>query len=53
MFNWIYYFSFGVGDFVLFYIDVWNKVDINKKVGMLLLNDVDGNVICGVLIFVL
>lgn len=49
-FNWTYHFSFGAGDFAPLYIDAWNKVDTNKKVGMLLPNDADGNAIRGVLI---
>jgi branched-chain amino acid transport system substrate-binding protein len=44
-FNWTYHFSFGAGDFAPLYTDGWSKIDTNRKVGMLLPNDADGNAI--------
>ena len=38
---------FGVGDFAKLYADQWSKVETNKKVGVLLPNDADGNAIRG------
>ncbi len=49
-FNWTYHFSFGAGDFAPLYIDGWSKIETNKKVGMLLPNDADGNAVRGSLI---
>jgi branched-chain amino acid transport system substrate-binding protein len=49
-FQWTYHFSFGAGDFAPLYIDGWSKIDTNRKVGMLLPNDADGNAIRGGLI---
>ncbi len=49
-FKWNYHFSFGAGDFGPLYIDGWNKLETNRKVGMLLPNDADGNAIRGGLI---
>ena len=49
-FKWTYHFSFGAGDFAPLYSDGWNKIETNKKVGMLLPNDADGNAIRGGLI---
>jgi branched-chain amino acid transport system substrate-binding protein len=44
-FKWTYHFSFGAGDFGPLYTDAWNKIETNKKVGMLLPNDADGNAV--------
>jgi branched-chain amino acid transport system substrate-binding protein len=44
-FKWTYHFSFGAGDFAPLYADGWSKVKTNRKVGMLLPNDADGNAV--------
>ncbi len=44
-FKWSYHFCFGVGSFARLYADQWSKVATNKKVGMLLPADADGNAI--------
>ncbi len=44
-FKWTYHFSFGAGDFATLYADQWSKVPNNKKVGVLLPNDADGNAV--------
>ncbi len=49
-FKWTYHFCFGVGNFARLYADQWSKVPTNKKVGMLLPADADGNAIRGLLI---
>ena len=49
-FKWTYHFCFGVGNFAKLYADQWTKVDTNKKVGVLLPNDADGNAIRGLLL---
>ncbi|WP_423065151.1 ABC transporter substrate-binding protein [Devosia sp. CN2-171] len=49
-FKWTYHFSFGVGNFAKLYADQWSKVETNRKVGMLLPSDADGNAIRGMLI---
>ncbi|MEX1165304.1 MAG: ABC transporter substrate-binding protein [Hydrogenophaga sp.] len=49
-FKWAYHFCFGVGNFAKLYTDQWSKVPTNKKVGMLLPADADGNAIRGLLI---
>lgn len=49
-FKWTYHFCFGVGNFARLYTDQWSKVETNKKVGMLLPADADGNAIRGMLI---
>lgn len=49
-FKWAYHFCFGVGNFAKLYADQWSKVPTNKKVGMLLPADADGNAIRGLLI---
>ena len=49
-FKWTFHFSFGAGDFSTLYADQWSKVETNRKVGMLLPNDADGNAIRGGLI---
>lgn len=49
-FKWTYHFSFGASDFAACYIDQWSKIETNKKVGVLLPNDADGNAIRGIMI---
>jgi branched-chain amino acid transport system substrate-binding protein len=49
-FKWAYHFCFGVGNFAKLYADQWSKVPTNKKVGMLLPADADGNAIRNMLI---
>jgi branched-chain amino acid transport system substrate-binding protein len=49
-FKWTYHFSFGVGNFARLYADQWSKVATNRKVGMLLPADADGNAIRALLI---
>jgi branched-chain amino acid transport system substrate-binding protein len=49
-FKWTYHFCFGVADFAELYIDQWSKVETNKRVGVLLPNDADGNAIRGLLL---
>ena len=49
-FKWTYHFCFGTGNFVKLYADQWSKVATNKKVGMLLPADADGNAIRRMLI---
>lgn len=44
-FKWTFHFSFGAGDFAPLYQDQWTKFDTNKRVGMLMPNDADGNAI--------
>ncbi|MBI5716087.1 MAG: ABC transporter substrate-binding protein [Burkholderiales bacterium] len=48
-FKWTYHFCFGVGNFAKLYTDQWSKVATNRKVGMLLPADADGNAIRGLL----
>lgn len=49
-FKWTHHFCFGVGNFAKLYTDQWSKLSTNKKVGMLLPADADGNAIRGLLI---
>ena len=49
-FKWTYHFSFGASDFAALYADQWSKIATNKKVGVLLPNDADGNAIRAVMI---
>lgn len=49
-FKWTFHFCFGVGNFAKLYTDQWSKVATNKKVGMLLPADADGNAIRRMLI---
>ncbi|MEJ2003048.1 MAG: ABC transporter substrate-binding protein [Maritimibacter sp.] len=44
-FKWTFHFSFGAGDFLTVYQDQWSKIETNKKVGMLMPNDADGNAV--------
>jgi branched-chain amino acid transport system substrate-binding protein len=41
-FNWTYHFFWGLEDVAGTYVDMWNQVDTNKKVGGLFPNDPDG-----------
>jgi branched-chain amino acid transport system substrate-binding protein len=49
-FKWTYHFCFGVGNFATLYADQWNKVETNRRVGVLLPSDADGNAIRGLLL---
>jgi branched-chain amino acid transport system substrate-binding protein len=49
-FKWTYHFSFGASDFATMYADQWSKIETNKKVGVLLPNDADGNAIRSIMI---
>jgi branched-chain amino acid transport system substrate-binding protein len=49
-YKWTFHFSFGANDFAALYADQWSKIETNKKVGLLLPNDADGNAIRGVMI---
>lgn len=49
-FKWTYHFCFGVGNFATLYADQWSKVETNRKVGVLLPSDADGNAIRGLLL---
>ncbi|MBZ0164352.1 MAG: ABC transporter substrate-binding protein [Notoacmeibacter sp.] len=49
-FKWTYHFCFGVGNFATLYADQWSLVETNRKVGVLLPNDADGNAIRGLLL---
>lgn len=49
-FKWTYHFWSGTGNFAKLYADQWSKVPTNKKVGMLLPADADGNAIRAMLI---
>ncbi|HTV31421.1 MAG TPA: ABC transporter substrate-binding protein [Xanthobacteraceae bacterium] len=42
-FKWTYHFSYGVAQFANAYISMWKGVPTNKKVGVMLPNDADGN----------
>jgi branched-chain amino acid transport system substrate-binding protein len=41
-FKWTYHFFWGQEDIQTVYMDMWNEVDTNKKVGALFPNDPDG-----------
>lgn len=49
-FKWTYHFCFGVGNFATLYVDQWSKVETNRRVGVLLPSDADGNAIRGLLL---
>lgn len=49
-FKWTYHFCFGVGNFATLYADQWSRVETNRKVGVLLPSDADGNAIRGLLL---
>ena len=42
-FDWTYHFFWGADQLVGVFVDMWNTVETNKKVGMLCPNDPDGN----------
>ena len=42
-FDWTYHFFWGLEDIIAVYMDMWNGVTTNKKVGGLFPNDGDGN----------
>ncbi len=42
-FDWTYHFFWGAEQLVGVFVDMWNTVDTNKKVGLLCPNDPDGN----------
>jgi branched-chain amino acid transport system substrate-binding protein len=44
-FQWIFHFSFGVGNFFDTYTDLWPQVPTNKTIGVMYPNDSDGNAI--------
>lgn len=48
-YQWIFHFSFGVGNFFDTYTDLWPQVPTNKTVGVMYPNDADGNAIRGAL----
>ena len=41
-FNWSYHFFWGLEDMAAVYMDMWNQIDTNKKVGAFYANDADG-----------
>lgn len=41
-FDWTYHFFWGAGQVVDCYASMWNQLDTNKRVGLLLSNDSDG-----------
>ena len=49
-FKWGFHFGFGVGEFVKAYISQWNLLETNRKVGVLLPNDADGNAIRSIMV---
>lgn len=44
-FKWSFLFSFGTQQFADTYLSMWDKMDTNKKVGVLYPNDADGNAV--------
>ncbi len=42
-FDWTYHFFWGADQLVGNFVDLWNSVDTNKKVGLVCANDPDGN----------
>ena len=42
-FQWTYHYFWGVEDIVEVFTSIWNQVPTNKKVGLFLANDGDGN----------
>lgn len=44
-FKWSFLFSFGTQQFADTYLSMWNKMETNKKVGVLYPNDADGNAV--------
>ncbi len=44
-FKWSFLFSFGTKQFADTYLSMWDKMETNKKVGVLYPNDADGNAV--------
>lgn len=44
-FKWSYVFSFGTQQFAQTYLSMWDKMETNKKVGIMYPNDADGNAV--------
>ncbi len=44
-FKWSFLFSFGTQQFADTYLSMWDKMETNKKVGVLYPNDADGNAV--------
>lgn len=44
-FKWSFLFSFGTQQFANTYLSMWDKMETNKKVGVLYPNDADGNAV--------
>jgi branched-chain amino acid transport system substrate-binding protein len=44
-FKWTYLFSFGTNEFAKTYLSMWDKMETNKKVGIMYPNDADGNAV--------
>ncbi len=42
-FDWTYHFFWGVEQLVGVFVEMWNSIDTNKKIGLLCANDPDGN----------
>ena len=42
-FKWTYHFFWGSGEAANVFIDLWDKLDTNKKIGVMWPNDADGN----------
>lgn len=43
-FNWTYHFFWGLEDVIQTFVNMWNGIDSNKKVGLLLPRNADGEV---------
>jgi branched-chain amino acid transport system substrate-binding protein len=43
-FNWTYHFFWGLEDIIQTFVNMWNSVESNKKVGLLLPRNADGEV---------
>jgi branched-chain amino acid transport system substrate-binding protein len=48
-YQWIFHFSFGIGNFFDTYTHLWPQVPTNKTVGVMYPNDSDGNAVRGAL----
>ena len=42
-FKWTYHYFWGIEDIVVVFTDIWSQLPTNKKVGLFLANDGDGN----------
>lgn len=42
-FQWTYHYNWGVEDILVVFTAIWDQIDTNKKVGLFLANDGDGN----------